>query len=105
VGHNVYANAKALDGYRTGRFPDGSVPVFDLFEAAERSHDQRGGTPRAARDAQGHERYAATAGWGWERFAGGEPGKRQVDAVTAQKCVACHARQKAHDYVFTRFEE
>jgi len=33
--HHIYANAKAMEGYRGGKFPDGSVLVFDLFEANE----------------------------------------------------------------------
>ena len=31
--HHLYANAKAMEGYRKGRFPDGAVIVFDLLEA------------------------------------------------------------------------
>lgn len=31
--HHIYANAAALEGYRTGSFPDGSVIVFDRMEA------------------------------------------------------------------------
>jgi len=29
--HHIYANAKAVEGYRTGRFPDGAIIVFDRF--------------------------------------------------------------------------
>ena len=28
--HHLYANAKAMEGYRSGIFPEGSVIVFDL---------------------------------------------------------------------------
>ena len=31
--HHLYANDKAMEGYRKGTFPDGSVIVFDLLEA------------------------------------------------------------------------
>ncbi|MDH4172822.1 MAG: cytochrome P460 family protein, partial [Betaproteobacteria bacterium] len=31
--HHLYANPKALAGYRKGKFPDGAVIVFDLLEA------------------------------------------------------------------------
>ena len=30
--HHFYANEKALEGYRTGKFPDGAVLVDDLLE-------------------------------------------------------------------------
>ena len=29
--HHLYANAKAMSGYRSGKFPDGAVIVFDLL--------------------------------------------------------------------------
>src|SRR6201981_622296 len=33
--HHIYANEKALEGYETGKFPDGSVIVYDLLETRE----------------------------------------------------------------------
>ena len=33
--HHFYANEKAMEGYRTGKFPDGSVLIDDLLEAQE----------------------------------------------------------------------
>src|SRR5438034_11321472 len=33
--HHIYANDKALEGYETGKFPDGSVIVYDLLEIRE----------------------------------------------------------------------
>lgn len=31
--HHLYANDKALEGYRSDTFPDGVVIIFDLLEA------------------------------------------------------------------------
>ena len=31
--HHLYANDKAIKGYRSKHFPDGSVIIFDLLEA------------------------------------------------------------------------
>ncbi len=31
--HHLYANPKAIEGYKSGKFPDGAVIVFDLLEA------------------------------------------------------------------------
>jgi hypothetical protein len=33
--HHVYANEKALEGYVSARFPDGSILVYDLLETKE----------------------------------------------------------------------
>src|SRR4051812_5848315 len=33
--HHIYANEKALEGYETGKFPDGSAIVYDLLETKE----------------------------------------------------------------------
>jgi hypothetical protein len=69
--HHLYANAKAMQGYSTGRFTDGAVIVFDLLEApgaggaiTEGKHKVLGVMHRDSR------RYAATGGWGFEGFAG-----------------------------------
>jgi len=31
--HHIYANAKALEGYKTGQFADGAIIVFDVLES------------------------------------------------------------------------
>ena len=31
--HHIYANDKAMEGYKTKKFPEGSIIVFDLLEA------------------------------------------------------------------------
>src|SRR5687767_14139819 len=33
--HHIYANEKALIGYETGKFPEGSILVFDVIDATE----------------------------------------------------------------------
>src|SRR6266851_5539447 len=33
--HHIYANDKAVEGYSTGTFPDGSIIVYDLLETKE----------------------------------------------------------------------
>ena len=43
--HHIYANKKAMQGYKSGSFPDGSVIVFDLLKYTEKDNtiqeDQR----------------------------------------------------------------
>src|SRR5215471_18815609 len=36
--HHIYANEKALSGYRTHSFPDGSVLVVDFFQEQQGDH-------------------------------------------------------------------
>jgi hypothetical protein len=100
--HHIYANAAALTGYRSGKFPDGSVIVFDLLEAQSGDNSVTEGPRKVVgvmhKDAN---KYAATGGWGYEGFAGGDRSKRAVGADAATACHACHQAQKATDYVFS----
>ena len=69
--HHPYANAKALRGYQTGKFPDGSVIVFDLLDA----HTSGGALVTSERKVVGAmvkngPKYAATGGWSFQGFKG-----------------------------------
>ncbi len=101
--HHLYANAKALEGYASGRFPDGAVIVFDLLEAVAAEAAVTEGPRKIVgvmqKDAK---RFAATGGWGFEGFAGGDPAQRAVGANAKTACFDCHASQQAHDFVFSR---
>ena len=102
--HHLYANPKAMLGYRTGEFPDGAVIVFDLLEALSKDHTVTEGARKVVgvmhRDSQ---KYAATGGWGFEGFAGDSSTQRAVGANAATACFACHQAQRAQDYVFSRY--
>jgi len=104
--HHIYANATALDGYRSGRFADGSVLVYDLFEATDKGDATIDQGPRRHIDVMVKDsaRFAATGGWGYAEFAAGE---RRDRLRTAQRdgCAACHASQKDNDQVFSRWRE
>jgi hypothetical protein len=52
--HHIYANDKALEGYRGDRFPDGAVIIFDLLEAVEADNAVTEGSRK-------HEAMTATA--------------------------------------------
>ncbi len=104
--HHIYANKKAVQGYKSGRFPDGAVIVFDLLEAKR----EGGAVVEGARKVVGvmHKdgrRYAATGGWGFEGFAGDSRTERVVGANAKTACFDCHAAQKAQDYVFSRLRD
>ncbi|HRA24142.1 MAG TPA: cytochrome P460 family protein [Usitatibacteraceae bacterium] len=100
--HHLYANRKALEGYRTGKFPDGAVIVFDLLEAPAEAGAITEGRRKVvgvmARDAR---KFAATGGWGFEGFKGDSRTERAVGADAAKACFACHAPQKDRGYVFS----
>lgn len=100
--HHLYANAKALQGYRSGKFPDGAVIAFDLLKALGADHALTEGARKVLGVMQkDSKRFAATGGWGFEGFAGGDRTKRVVGAAAATACFACHQPQKDRDYVFS----
>lgn len=100
--HHLYANEKAMKGYRGKSFPDGSVIIFDLLEAVRDGGAVTEGTRKVVgvmhKDSK---KFKATGGWGFEGFGGGDPAKRVVGSNAASACFACHAPQKAQDYTFS----
>lgn len=102
--HHLYANAKAMEGYRSGKFPDGAVIVFDLLEAKSGDKAVTEGKRKVVgvmlRDAR---RYAATGGWGFEGFAGDSDTQRAVGDKAATACFTCHEAQKQRDFVFSNY--
>lgn len=105
--HHIYANDKALEGYRSGgEFPDGSVIVFDLLEAVHEDNAITEGARKVAGVMHKDEaQYAETGGWGFEGFAGGNPGERVVVDNAKQACFSCHAPQEENDYVFSALRD
>ncbi|TJY59754.1 cytochrome C [Sinimarinibacterium sp. CAU 1509] len=104
--HHIYANPKALEGYKTGKFGDGSVIVFDLLEANRSDNALNEGARKVAgvmhKDAK---KYAATGGWGFEGFGAGARDKRVVGSDAATACFGCHAPQKDSDFVFSSLRD
>lgn len=104
--HHIYANEEALEGYRGQSFPDGAVIVFDLLSAVHDGNAVTEGERKVVGVMHKHaERFAATGGWGFEAFAGGEPASRVVGENAAAACFACHQPQKSQDYTFSRLRD
>jgi hypothetical protein len=104
--HHLYANKKAEQGYRSGKFPDGAVIVFDLLEARSADNAVQEGPRKVLgvmhKDAR---KYAATGGWGYEGFKGDSKSDRAVARNAATACFQCHQAQKDKDFVFSAFRK
>ena len=104
--HHLYANKKALQGYRTGKFPDGAVIVFDLLEAKAADNAVQEGARKVLgvmhRDAK---KWKETGGWGFEGFKGDSKSERAVGKNAASACYACHTQQKEKDFVFSAYRK
>lgn len=104
--HHLYANDKAMEGYRKGTFPDGSVIVFDLLESVQNGNAVTEGDRKVVgvmhKDAM---KFAATGGWGFEGFGGGDRTNRVVGENAASACFGCHAPQKDQDYTFSTLRD
>lgn len=100
--HHLYANKKAIEGYRSGKFADGSVIVFDLLEAkSDANAIHEGGRKVLGVMHKDRKKWAATGGWGFEGFKADSKTARVVGANAAQACFACHTGQKERDFVFS----
>jgi hypothetical protein len=100
--HHLYANAKALQGYRSAKkFPEGSVIVFDLLEAKSADNAVTEGERKVVGVmVKSSKRYATTGGWGFEGFKGNTR-ERVVGGNAAGACFACHTQVKDKDHVFS----
>lgn len=104
--HHIYANDEAVSGYRKGHFPDGAVIIFDLLEASRADNAITEGQRKVVgvmhKDAA---KFAATGGWGFEGFGGGDPTHRVVGGNAASACFECHEPQSDRDYVFSELRD
>ncbi len=104
--HHLYANRKALEGYKSGKFPDGAVIVFDLLEAKAADNAVQDGTRKVVgvmhKDAR---RWKDTGGWGFEGFKGDSRSERAVAKNAASACYACHTQQKDKDFIFSGYRK
>jgi len=100
--HHIFANPKAVDGYASGVFPDGSVIVYELREAQQKNgvlfEGERRRVDVMIRDSA---RYKNTGGWRFERFMGNQQTQDAV-ADSGASCFQCHSRAASHGFVFSR---
>ena len=98
--HHIYANTKAMQGYNSGYFPEGSILVFDVLDAKE----QNGNTREDSRNhidvmLKDSIKFISTGGWGYEEFKGDSHTERVP--ILKTQCFNCHARTT--DFIFSEF--
>ena len=99
--HHIYANEKALNGLKTGHYPDGAILVFDLLNYHAKDNAIQEGERKLIGVMHKHsKKYAATGGWGFEGFGGDSKNERLVKDG-GESCFACHTSEKQRDYVFS----
>lgn len=103
--HHFYANSVALEGYRTGKFPNGSVLVDEGLVAKNGEDKLKGllleGDRRSVDVMVKDDRlYKDTGGWGFEHFNGTDRAGT-LSSGAKGKCFACHGMQVDRDSVFS----
>jgi hypothetical protein len=108
--HQVYTSPGTIAGYRRDRhFPDGSVLVKEVFEAATGpmttgtvSHAERlkGWFVMKRNDKDSHTGNKLWGdGWGWSWFDSDNPSKTTSTDYTIN-CQPCHLPAKATDWIY-----
>jgi len=102
--HHFYANDKAMEGYRSGTFPDGSILIDDGLEAKESGGvTTEGPRRRVAVMVKDSRRFADSQSWGFETFPGdGRDGV--LSEAQKSTCLACHERA-GRELVFSQYRK
>jgi hypothetical protein len=104
--HVIYVNAKGLPTLKKGGpfpYPDGTVFADDVHEFSVKDGSYvEGGKKAVTVMVKDAKKYAATGGWGFQVWAGGDPSKPLVTDAT-EPCFSCHIPRRAHDYTFSTY--
>jgi hypothetical protein len=102
--HHIYANRKAMEGYRSGAFPEGSVIVFDWIQSRDSAgRSDEGERRRVDVMEKNAAKFAAVGGWGFQRFA--KNGVDRLNDPSPAQCSACHQRLSPKTMVIGRYRE
>jgi hypothetical protein len=102
--HHYYANEKAMEGFRSGKYPDGAVVIDDLLETKETDGvSSEGSRRRLAVMMKDSKRFGETGGWGFEVFKGDGRQAALMTAKARAACFGCHTN--ARESVFTKFRQ
>lgn len=103
--HHYYANSLAIDGYRTGKFPEGAIIVDEAMWMKDGDGLAKGiwlenGQRFLEVMSKDADVYKATDGWGYERFEG-ETHNGQLGADGQAHCNECHEKAQNHNHVYS----
>ena len=104
--HNVYMQPWAYRAFiETRTFPEQTMFVLAFYEPSRKATPARAGFYEGDRQA-GYEVHLKKegidqAGWAFFGFAGGPAAGQKLPANAP--CYSCHAKEAAHDNVFTQF--
>jgi hypothetical protein len=100
-----YANDQAMEGYRTRAFPEGSIVVVDWLELRDNGPAFGEGDRRQLdMMVKDSVRFAATGGWGFQRFVK-DSKTEHAAAPTAQQCFSCHMKLRKDELVLGRYRQ
>ncbi|HEY2472758.1 MAG TPA: cytochrome P460 family protein [Terracidiphilus sp.] len=100
--HHIFANQKAIDGYPSGDFADGSIIVYELRDSQQKNgvifEGERRRVDVMIKDSSV---YKSTGGWRFERFWAND---QTQDAIhdSGASCFECHSKVKTHGFVFSQ---
>jgi hypothetical protein len=103
--HNYYANTQAVEGYQTGKFPDGSVIVDEANwmkdgEGLAKGIWMENGVRFLEVMSKDAQTFKESDGWGYERFEGNSR-TGELGTEAQGQCHSCHANAKERDLVFS----
>jgi hypothetical protein len=104
--HLIYVNRLGFARLKRGGstpYPEGTIFVDDDREfSLDDAVYHQGARKFVTVMIKDSKQYAATGGWGFQAWPGGDPAKPIVTDAPKQ-CFACHTPNKANDYVFSTY--
>jgi hypothetical protein len=103
--HHVYLRRESYEAFRrTGQFPEKTMLVLELHEAAEKVAPSRHGLfegRRLAVEAAVKDSSHSPDGWAYYSFEDGS--RTSATAFPRTSCFECHRQHAARDNVFVQF--
>lgn len=104
--HHIYANHQAQQGYETGKFPDGSILVYELLDITEADGiTTEGSLKRVDVMLKDSQQYKENGSWRFARFRSGSRADGSISEDQQTACFNCHTQRKDHDFVFSEFRK
>src|SRR5262245_31661368 len=104
--HHIYANDKAMEGLKTGKYPEGAALVYDLLEVKEANAiTTEGSRRRIDLMVKNREQGKDTGGWVFQRFMCDNWHDDVLKPADRSSCFDCHKKQMQKDSVFSAFRK